>query len=205
MILKATFEQLIGKYNDYQLITNELWIEIEKYYQAKKRYYHTLSHLENLLNQLLEVKERIQNWDSILFTLYYHDVIYDALKSDNEEQSALLAEKRMLQIGVPTESIALTKAQILATKTHIKSENLDTNYFTDADLSILGQDWDAYHQYLKSVRKEYAIYPKLVYNPGRKKVLNHFLGMERIFKTDYFFDKYENQAKLNLKKELDLL
>jgi predicted metal-dependent HD superfamily phosphohydrolase len=29
--------------------------------------------------------------------------------------------------------------------------------------------------------------------------------MDRIYKTDYFYDRYEKQAKENLQKELDLL
>jgi len=44
------------------------------------------------------------------------------------------------------------------------------------------------------------VYPDLVYNPGRKKVLNHFLAMDSIFKTDYFYNKFDRQAKENLRK-----
>lgn len=44
-----------------------------------------------------------------------------------------------------------------------------------------------------------------MYNRGRKKALKHFLEMDRIFKTDYFFQKYENQARINLQKELEIL
>jgi predicted metal-dependent HD superfamily phosphohydrolase len=140
-----------------------------------------------------------------LFTLYYHDIIYNSLKSDNEEKSAELAEKRMKQIFVSNDTLELCKKQILATKSHIKSTDSDTNYFTDADLSILGQDWDAYSSYYKNVRKEYSIYPDFVYNPGRKKVLNHFLSMDRIFKTAFFYNRFEIQAKRNLQKEMELL
>jgi predicted metal-dependent HD superfamily phosphohydrolase len=204
-VLQETFIELLKNYTNNNSLVNELWAEVEKSYNHKKRHYHSLIHLQNLLEQLTTVKDTILNWDCILFTLYYHDVIYNALKSDNEEQSALLAEKRMQQIGVSTDSIALCKNQILATKSHVKSADNDTNYFTDADLSVLGQSWDIYTNYYKSIRKEYSIYPDLLYNPGRKKVLNHFLAMERIFKTNYFYDKFEIQAKQNLQMELDLL
>lgn len=154
---------------------------------------------------MVNIKKEIQNWETILFTLYYHDVIYKAVKSDNEEKSAELAEKRMKQLSIPDEKIVLCKAQIIATKSHVKSVDPDTNYFTDADLSVLGQDWESYSAYYKNVRKEYAIYPDLLYNPGRKKVLNHFLEMESIFKTEYFYNKFEEQAKQNLQKEIELL
>lgn len=204
-VLKETFIQLLKNYTDNDRLTNELWTEIEKHYSDKKRHYHTLQHLDNLLTQLTEIKDKIQNWDTLLFTLYYHDIIYNATKSDNEEKSAELAEKRLKQISVSNDKIEFCKRQILATKSHLKSTDSDTNYFTDADLSVLGQDWKIYSSYFKNVRKEYSIYPNFVYNPGRKKVLNHFLAMDRIFKTDFFYNKFERQAKQNLQKEIELL
>ncbi|ELY2018146.1 hypothetical protein SL053_002061 [Flavobacterium psychrophilum] len=204
-VLKETFIRLLKNYTDNECLPNELWTEIEKNYSGKKRHYHTLHHLDNLLTLLTEIKGEIQNWDTILFTLYYHDIIYNSLKSDNEEKSAELAEKRMTQISVPVGIVEHCKKQILATKSHIKSTDSDTNYFTDADLSILGQPWDTYSVYYKNVRKEYSIYPDLVYNPGRKKVLNNFLKIDRLFKTDLFYNKFEIQAKENVQKELHRL
>jgi predicted metal-dependent HD superfamily phosphohydrolase len=203
--LKEIFSNLLINYTTNSSLINELWDEVEKNYSGKKRHYHTLQHLENLLTKLTEVKSEIQHWESILFTLFYHDIIYTALKSDNEENSALLAEKRMQQLSVSNDIIERCKNQILATKSHSKSTDSDTNYFTDADLSVLGQPWEIYSLYYKNVRKEYAIYPDFIYNPGRKKVIQHFLSMNSIFKTDYFYNQFEKVAKENLMKELSYL
>jgi predicted metal-dependent HD superfamily phosphohydrolase len=203
--LKEIFSNLLINYTTNSSLINELWDEVEKNYSGKKRHYHTLQHLENLLITLTEVKSEIQNWESILFTLFYHDIIYTALKSDNEENSALLAEKRMQQLSVSNDIIERCKNQILATKSHSKSTDSDTNYFTDADLSVLGQPWEIYSLYYKNVRKEYAIYPDFIYNTGRKKVIQHFLSMNSIYKTDYFYNQFEKVAKENLMKELSYL
>ena len=197
--------QLLRDYTGNEILIDELWEEIKEHYSGKKRYYHTLEHLENIFIQLSEVKSQIENWNAILFTLFYHDIIYSATKSDNEEKSAQLAEKRMKEISVPDNITALCKEQILATKSHDISSNNDTNYFTDADLSILGQPWEGYSRYYQNVRNEYFIYPDFVYNPGRKKVINHFLKMDRIFKTEFFHNKYEQKAKNNLFREMELL
>jgi predicted metal-dependent HD superfamily phosphohydrolase len=204
-MLKETFNELLNHYTNDTGLINSLWVEIEEQYSSKKRHYHTLEHLAHLLVQLNEVKGELKNQEAILFSLYYHDIIYNALRSDNEEKSAALAEKRMQQVSVPLSITLLCKDYILATKTHITSGDSDCNYFTDADLSILGQPWEVYEQYFKNVRKEYSVYPDLVYRPGRKKVLQHFLSMERIYKTDYFFEKFESSAKSNLGRELELL
>jgi predicted metal-dependent HD superfamily phosphohydrolase len=175
-MLKQTFTTLLEKYSADAVLIDELWNEIENGYSKPKRFYHTLNHLENVFAQLVLVKHTITDWDTVLFTLFYHDVIYKSSRTDNEEQSAILAEKRMKQLSISEDTIQLCKNQILATKNHVEQLSSDTNYFTDADLSILGSDWDTYSIYLNQVRKEYSIYPDFMYNPGRKKVLNPTLS-----------------------------
>ncbi len=204
-MLKKTYIALILHYTTDTIQIESLWHEIATYYSHKKRHYHTLTHLENLLRELIGVKNDITHWNTILFSLFYHDIIYNPLKQNNEEKSAALAEKRMKRIGVAQEVITSCKKQILATKQHLQSPDNDTNYFTDADLSILGQNWNTYLEYSQNIRKEYAVYPDIIYKSGRKKVLQHFLQMEQIFKTEHFFQKFEKQAKENLQKELAML
>ena len=203
--LQQVFETLIKAYTNDTTRIEKMWNEIEHAYSGSKRHYHTLQHLENILGQLTSVRDNISDWDTILFTLFYHDVVYKAHKSDNEEQSAVLAVKRMNQLSIAEEKISRCEKQILATKSHLQQSDLDINYFTDADLSVLGQEWASYEIYVKQIRNEYAIYPDFLYKPGRKKVLQHFLNMPRIFKTDYFFYTLEAQAKNNIQQELELL
>lgn len=204
-MLKNTFLNLLATYSNDNSFNILLWQEIEEHYTNKKRHYHTFEHLENLLFQLTPIRTKISSWNTILFTLFYHDVIYNSLKNNNEEKSAELAVKRMNQLSIPNKVIENCFSQILATKSHKTSENSDTNYFTDADLSILGQNWEVYTQYYKNVRKEYAVYPNIIYNSGRKKALLHFLTMENIFKTEYFYQKFEETARKNIQKEIELL
>lgn len=93
---------------------------------------------------------------------------------------------------------------IRATKNHNPADE-ETNLFTDADLSILGAAPEAYEQYTRQVRREYGLYPGFLYTRGRKKVLNHFLNMPRIFKTSGFYTRYEEQARKNLRSELEAM
>jgi predicted metal-dependent HD superfamily phosphohydrolase len=51
-MLKQTFVELINRYKDDDKLADEMWNEIEISYSKKKRHYHTLEHLENLLKQL---------------------------------------------------------------------------------------------------------------------------------------------------------
>ena len=56
-MLKETFTELLTNYTNNKSLINDFWKEIEVNYSENKRHYHNLSHLENLLKQLIEVKE----------------------------------------------------------------------------------------------------------------------------------------------------
>ncbi|RYG42897.1 MAG: hypothetical protein EOO01_22250 [Chitinophagaceae bacterium] len=179
--------------------------EVARQHQKKSRHYHSLTHLQSIWAQLQPVKDQIQDWPVVLFAIAYHDFEYNVLKNDNEERSAAMALKRLKSLKLTSEQVNRCSLHILATKGHSISSDNDTNLFTDADLSILGADPTIYLSYTQSIRKEYRYYPDLLYKPGRKKVLNIFLDMPRIYKTDHFFDLYEKRARANLANEMSLL
>ncbi|CAH0234479.1 hypothetical protein [Chryseobacterium sp. Bi04] len=205
MTLQDRFLQLCFLFTNNQALIQSLWKEIEKKHSEKGRYYHNLSHLENMFQELERVKSNISDFSAISFSVFYHDFMYEATSNSNEEKSAAAAEKRLKEIGLPYDTILTISKQILATKSHQRSEDEDTNYLLDADLSILGKDLETYLVYTNMIRKEYSIYPDFLYKPGRKKVLQHFLELESIFKTEYFKDRYEIQAKNNIAAEIQLL
>ncbi|MBK1895586.1 HD domain-containing protein [Chryseobacterium paridis] len=205
MELKERFKQNVLQYKQDQDLIDVLWQEIETSYSHKGRYYHNLEHLSNIFSELELVETHISNFSNISFSVFYHDIIYDASSKMNEEKSAGIATIRLQKLNMEQKSIDEVFEQILATKSHQGSADNDTNYLLDADLSILGKDTETYMDYTKKIRKEYGIYPDLLYKPGRKKVLKYFLELEHIFKSDYFKNKYENQARVNIKYELESL
>ncbi|WP_312287125.1 HD domain-containing protein [Chryseobacterium gleum] len=205
MDLKNQFEQLCSRFTEDRQLIHSLWNEIETRYSEKSRHYHDLLHLENMFTELEDVKGNISDFTGISFSVFYHDIIYDATSKSNEEKSAATAEKRLAELHLSKDDISVISEQIIATKSHQLSDHNDTNYLLDADLSVLGKDFKTYMGYTRNIRKEYSIYPDFLYKPGRKKVLKHFLELESIFKTEYFKEKYEVQAKENIEAELRLL
>ena len=204
-MLEQTFKTLAQNYTNNAALTGQLWAEIQTEYAAKNRYYHTLTHLQHLLNQISRVQNLISDRDTLLFSVFYHDIVYNPLQQDNEARSAAFAAGRLAQLGVPPTQIAKCERQILATQGHKVSADTDTNLFTDADLSVLGQPWEIYAAYAAQVRQEYAIFPDLLYQPGRRKVLQFFLQLDSIYKTQFFQQRYEQQARANLTEELKQL
>ncbi len=205
--LKKIFHELMSRYSDDRYITENIYKKLdENYSKVNKRPYHNWLHISDLLVFLEKYQSKIENKDDVLFSIFFHDVIYNTLKTDNEEKSAVFAQKYLSQINFPKERIDKIFEYIIATKTHQNTtQDSDLSYFLDFDLAILGSESSRYQNYTKEIRKEYSIYPDFMYKPGRKKVLIHFLEKPTIFKTNIFQELLEEKAKENLRWELDLL
>lgn len=203
--LALIWQELTAKYTDNNQLANELWEEIKESYTVKKRHYHNLTHLSYMVNYAKKYHGNLFDPDTILFSIFYHDIFYDVTRKDNEQKSANIARERLSQLGVPADKITKCYTQIVATQNHVLSNDGDINYLLDFDLAILGESPNAYQEYTRKIRREYTIYPGFLYKRGRKKVLQHFLTLDRIFKTDVFYEKYEQPARDNLNTELQAL
>ncbi|WP_291146650.1 hypothetical protein [Flavobacterium sp. UBA7680] len=179
------------------------WKDLEKAYLAKSRHYHNLTHISAMIESFETYRDKLQNPDEILFSIFYHDFVYSASKKDNELKSAEYA------LAILPENVNLNKQlvfdTICATQQHQHNNIEDINWLIDFDLKILARDWEEYKIYFEQIRKEYRIYPNFLYKPGRAKALKHFLENEFIFQTDAFRNLYEEKARINIEKEILLL
>lgn len=73
--LQQKFTDIFQKYATDSSLEKKFWQEIEKQYSSKKRHYHTLLHLENLFGELEPIKEKLEDWNTIQFSVFYHDII----------------------------------------------------------------------------------------------------------------------------------
>ncbi len=202
--LKTEWNCLASKYCEDQQLIDRFWQEILLAYTGKKRHYHSTSHIYNMLLQAEDIKERIVDFDVLQFAIWYHDIVYKSAKSDNEEQSAIVAKKRLKSFNIEEKCLETISDLIISTKKHevLRSQNGDNGYLLDIDLSILGTDWTTYKTYCDNIRKEYSIYPDFMYNKGRKKVLQQFLERETLYFSEYFKSQFEAKARENITKEL---
>ncbi len=186
--------------------------EIIQHYQQTTRHYHNLNHLYEIFKLLAPHQSQLKNKTAVHLAVFYHDIIYKALKKDNELKSAEFAQKALQKLGgFSAETIAHVYQLILATKTHEVPSTTppntiaDFHFLLDADLAILGASPTIYQQYTQQIRKEYRLVPKLLYKPGRKKVLEHLLHKNPIYYTAEFANEFEASAKKNIAAELSLL
>jgi len=179
------------------------WLDLEKAYSKKSRYYHNLTHLKEMIESFEIYKHKLQNPAEILFSIFYHDFVYSASKKDNELKSAEYALSILSENSILNKQLVFDA--ICATQQHQQNAIEDINWLIDFDLKILAKDWEDYQIYFDQIRKEYRIYPDFLYKPGRAKALKHFLENNFIFQTNEFRNLYEEKARINIEKEISLL
>jgi predicted metal-dependent HD superfamily phosphohydrolase len=189
---------------------DRLWQDIVTRYGEPQRAYHTLNHIEQLLVQFENIKHYLAEPHITALALYYHDVIYDPTRSDNELKSADFATDALSPYLSP-EQCQQIYALIMMTANHQIDESIDSVKYSDAaylldmDLSILGAPWPTYKQYAKAIRQEYAHVADDNYRDGRTAVLQGLLAHPKLYLTDHYYDQLETQARDNIKRELTSL
>ncbi|EDP96701.1 hypothetical protein U8527_00165 [Kordia algicida OT-1] len=203
----TSWRNLVLNYTNDETLLIQLWEEINKKYTSSRRRYHNLDHINYMLKLASKNKADFNDFDILLFAIWYHDIIYKATKSNNELKSAEFAQKQLKKLQIDTKRIENCFNLIVSTKKHeiINTKNQDNAYLLDFDLAILGTSWESYKAYTQKIRKEYNMFPDFMYNKGRKKVLQHFLERPRIYYTEKYYDLWETIARENIQKELTLL
>ncbi|WP_345237185.1 hypothetical protein [Hymenobacter saemangeumensis] len=172
-------------------------------YQAPERHYHTLAHIGALLNRAEQVQ--LLDPDVVKLAIWFHDAVYNALKSDNEARSAAWALDFLTYSTLEPSRCRRVAYLIERTHDHTQAQppdDADLLFFLDADLSILGAPEPDYWEYARQVRREYRVVPDVLYRPGRCKVLEKMLATPKLFRTAEMHEKLEASARRNLQAEL---
>ncbi|OMQ11784.1 hypothetical protein [[Flexibacter] sp. ATCC 35103] len=203
MNLEKIYSELLSNIGFSAHDIQKNWLDLEKAYSKKSRHYHNLTHISAMIESFETYRNKLQKPDEILYSIFYHDYIYKSSKKDNELKSAEYA------LSILSENISFDRQlvfdAIYATQLHQQNIKDDINWLIDFDLKILARDWEDYKIYFEQIRKEYRIYPDLLYKPGRAKALKHFLENEFIFQTEEFRNLYEEKARKNIEQEILLL
>ena len=167
-------------------------------YTAPGRHYHNLAHIEDCLDALARVDLSAADRKILSEAIWWHDVVYDAARSDNEELSAQLAEQHV------REDLRQEVGRLIRlTKTHdVRPGDRLGAILISIDLSILGAEPARYDAYAAAIRQEFIHVPEADYRAGRAKVLGQFAARPVIFPDTAFAARYDRQARENLAREL---
>jgi len=173
--------------------------ELVAAYTAAGRHYHNLAHIEDCLAALARMDNLSAAEREILSeAIWWHDVVYDATRTDNEELSAQLAEQHV-RSDIRREVGRL----IRLTKTHnVEPDDRLGAILISIDLSILGAEPARYDAYAAAIRQEFIHVSDADYRTGRARVLSQFAARPAIFPDPGFAARYDRQARENLAREI---
>jgi predicted metal-dependent HD superfamily phosphohydrolase len=189
------------------MISGAVRDELIARYSEPHRRYHTMTHIEDCLAQVAASTDMDDDQRALMdAAIWFHDAIYDATRTDNEAESARLARARLLADGAALEFVAEVERLILLTAGH-SVEDGDTlgARLVSIDLSILGAEPARYDAYAEAIRQEYIHVPETLYRPGRAAVMSRFLQSPRLFADNRWADRFEAQARANLRREIATL
>jgi len=78
----------------------------------------------------------------------------------------------------------------------------DTLHFLDCDMAILGASPSGFEAYDRAIAEEYRAVPRWLYRHKRRQFFRMLLDSERIFLSDFFRDRLEDDARRNLERTL---
>ncbi|MEJ2747241.1 MAG: hypothetical protein P8183_04915 [Anaerolineae bacterium] len=204
--LRRQWDDLMAFYGVDLAQAEPVWLDVVGHYEGNGRYYHTLRHIQNVLAFIDSAHDHAVDLPSIKLAAWFHDVIYDVHRSDNETQSAIYAGRVLQKLGVPADTIAKVGYMIRATKHNLGCpDDIDCQIMLDADLATFASEWEVQIEIEEAIRQEYAFVPEADYRAGRQIILQNFLKRERIYCTPQMYAEREEAARQNIKRTVAAL
>ena len=189
------------------MITGAVREDLIARYGEPHRRYHTMVHIEDCLAQVAASTDFTDEQRSLMdAAIWFHDVIYDATRNDNEAESAKLAAGRLSGEGASPAFVDEVSRLILLTAGHsVDADDAIGARLVSIDLSILGATPERYDAYAAAIRHEYGHVPEPLYRAGRAAILGRFLESGRLFADPVWAERLEMSARANLTREIAAL
>jgi predicted metal-dependent HD superfamily phosphohydrolase len=153
------------------------WRRVRDNYAHHSRYYHSLDHLEEMFGWYDELLPHINAPTEVALAMFFHDVIYDATRGDNEELSAVLFADFAKEAAMDAGSAERVAAWIRRTSSHLSGPAAgDLALFLDVDLAVLGRPPAGYAEYTLEIRREYHHVAWNVFVEKRRDVMRGYMA-----------------------------
>jgi predicted metal-dependent HD superfamily phosphohydrolase len=207
MSIKSKIIQLLNKLQvNGKCNINEMTSDILNAYGEHHRHYHNLDHIESCFKEFEEIESKTNYFLLTKFALLYHDYVYIPMYPGNELASGFKAILDATELGLSESNCDIIKFLVCSTIHNEPLHNIeDAKLLCDIDLSIFGKNREEFLGYEKNIRKEFWFLNDEKFCRGRIEILEEFMKRPRIYLTDYFYNKYEKEAKENLRYSIGLL
>ena len=177
-------------------------------YATPPRAYHNFEHVQEVLRHY-DAVARGPGWeqpDEVRLAVLYHDAIYEPGRKDNEARSAELAVAHVARFlagqGIDAARVA-ELIELTARHGALAPPDVDRDaaLFLDCDMAILAADPATFAAYDRGIAAEYrGVVPGWLFRLNRRRFLKALLGKERIFLSDWFHERLDAQARINLRR-----
>jgi predicted metal-dependent HD superfamily phosphohydrolase len=174
-------------------------------YQSPGRHYHTWEHVLACVEHLRSTS--CENPRAVFLALVFHDAVYVAGASDNEEQSARLAREVLSASGsLDAAELADIERMIRSTQHHHAHAGASADEMTllDIDLSILAAPREEYARYARAIHDEWVPVPAsdAAFRIGRVEFLRGMLAAPHVYLTGVAQQRWDQAARANMAWEV---
>lgn len=167
-------------------------------YRQPHRVYHGIGHIVDCLEWY---GLRADGDRSLLFAILFHDAVYDprAPAGDSECRSSDMLREFYddQRARLMIQDTARHFDPAFAPSSHA------TQFMLDVDLVSLAEESDAERTHnTAGIRQEYAHVPDVAFRAGRARLLKSLLDKDRIYRTDFFYKRFEKRARANIAREI---
>lgn len=180
--------------------TDEMWGKLDRRYREPHRHYHDPNHLAHCLAELDLAGERVKHPDQVEMAIWFHDVINEPGERDNEACSADYFRDKAHDLMDPG-FVDAVSSLILVTTHQRPPKDPDKQFICDIDLASFGLPWECFMRDSDAVKAEFPGTDS-EYFQAKARFLEAMLARPRIFLTDFFHDRYEQQARENITRLL---
>ena len=176
-----------------------------------------MKHVQHLCQLFDQYAHEIHDGNTVLLSILFHDIVYDATSQRNEEDSADMFREFVNEVNheIMTEIAKTVIDYILATKSH-SVDNIremtgrcnpilnDKLLFIAFDMAILSSSPVEYAEYAKNIRFEYGHVDVETYCTRRATFLRGVLAGDSVL-YGKLGDEAEARVKVNLSWEVEKL
>lgn len=195
---KATWSSAaITEQDNVEQISKILFGELN----GPRRYYHGPEHISHCLSEFDRISDQLDSPLTVELAIWFHDFLYHTESGEDEHESADgFAE--LADSIIDPDLIGPVKTHIIATAHHGQLEEVDYDlgFLLDIDLASLGADWERFMSDGDNLRKEEPELSDHQYYYNKTCFFNLLEGLSRIYKSDFFYRAYEEQARDNLQR-----
>lgn len=177
MKLKPTFRTIINEI----LSKWHINISISSIYDSwneSQRHYHTLEHLSQILEDIVEFNDKYnmdnEDFEILIMSAVFHDIVYNPKSNTNEEDSISFFQKLFSKDHLFLSKELKVIDIIRMTKTHEYKTKLE-ELFCGFDLKILSYDLSRLMRWEEQIFREYEFVNWKTYKEERIKILQKFI------------------------------